>query len=181
MVRRSSRLFVIEQLLANGVLKAYHLAKTSPFANSTVYYVLEKLEREGCVVFSDGFYLPTFKCALEYYQIAGCGEVLLTYFKRLLGEYADIVTREDVCNLLCFLAKSGASGRSVVSAVIDAIGGSLSDISKIPKDVAKIFAATIAASSNYLDDVHKGVIIGDVFIGYCKICGLTLAPCPRIR
>ncbi|ABP50536.1 MULTISPECIES: helix-turn-helix domain-containing protein [Pyrobaculum] len=181
MLGTSSRLYVIERLLVQGEAKAYDLAKTSPFAISTIYYTLRKLEDEGCVIVSRDVYMPTFKCVLEYYREAGCGDAVKSYFRRSLGEYADLVKENDICQLLDFLVKTGACGKSVVSAVLDAVGGRLADVKKLPEGVTRAFTAALAAGSEYIDAVHKGAVVGGVFVGYCKRCGLVVAPCPLIK
>lgn len=176
----SSRHSVLEAVLMLGRAKAYELAKALPYSVSTVYYALYRLEAEGFVEADRDYYVPTFKGVLYYVSYKGCNFIATNATRRLINRhYASELNDREICDALEFLSKRMPHSRHILPALLEAVSGA--KLSDLPPSVKRLLAIAMAEAGGPIDNVHIGVLIGNIFAGYCKMCGLVVAPCRSIK
>jgi hypothetical protein len=180
----SSRLFVLENLVKYGRVRAYDLAKHAPFASSTIYYMLEKLSDEGYAEKAEGYYTPTFKAVLEYYKLKGCDGYLAKTVATMLGpRLVQYINQVELCTALHKLATAGVEAKTPAAAVMEYFNGKLDVKGLLSADPSfkKFVALVIAGAGAEVDGDHIGILTGGIFVGSCRKCGLVAMPCRNIR
>jgi hypothetical protein len=180
----SSRLFVLENLVKYGRVRAYDLAKHAPFATSTIYYILERLKDEGYAEKAEEYYIPTFKTVLEYYKLKGCDGYLVKAVATMVGPHlAQYIGQAELCAALHRLATAGVEAKTPAAAVMEYFNGKLDVKGLLSADLSfkKFVALVLASASAEVDGDHIGILTGGIFVGFCKICRLVATPCRNIR
>lgn len=152
----------MRRALELGSFSVYRLASLSPFSNSTVYYAVEKLNRDGALRCGGGRCEADAGAYLAYYRAYGCDDVLVEAVKREFGQ----LDRDEICGFFASLAdtRPGTWLELAAAALLRGVKSSL-------------VAAIAAKYGMELDEIHRGVAVNGVFAGHCRRCGLVVTPC----
>jgi len=180
----SSRLFVLESLVKYGRVRAYDLAKHAPFASSTIYYMLERLRDEGYAEKAEWYYIPTFKAVLEYYKLKGCDGYLVKTVATMVGpRLVQYISQTELCAALHRLATAGVEAKTPAAAVMEYFNGKLDvkGLLSAGPEFRRFVALVFAGAGAEVDGDHIGILTGGIFVGFCRQCGLVVAPCRNIK
>lgn len=154
--------WVLRKALELGVFSVYRLARLSPFSNSTVYYAVERLSREGAVRCASGVCKTEAGAYLAYYRSFGCDDILTAAVRREFGKF----DRDEICSFF-ELVRGCRGGTWLDLAAVAVLRGARN----------RLVAAVAAKYGVEIDGLHRGIYINGVFAGYCKRCGLVVLPC----
>ncbi len=180
----NSRIFVIENLVKYRAVRAYDLARNAPFAISTVYYTLGRLEDEGVVERRGEYYIPTFKAVLEYYKLKGCDNYLANTLAAIVGFHLlQYISQEELCVALRELVMAGIEAKTPAAALVEYFNGKLDvkGLLSAGPEFKKFVALVFAGAGAEVDSNHIGLFTGGVFVGFCRRCGLVVTPCQYIK
>ncbi len=157
-------------------ISRYRLAKETSYPNSTVYYWLSRLEREGLLRVEGGSVRPTLRGVLEYVELFGCDSAAARAAASVLGLKAG----DDLCGFLELLRRHREKlDGDLLAAALASLGEPV-NLEKIKRldggaatAMAKIVSERLPAASFA---GHRGIFFVDVdgsvwFLGYCEICG----------
>ena len=177
-----SRIFVVESVVKYRSVRAYDLAKNAPFVASTIYYALERLKNEGVVERRGEYYVPTFKAVLEYYKLKGCDDYLANALAAMVGLMKHM-SQEELCAVLRKMAVAEVDAKTPAAAIMEYFKGKLNvkELLSADPEVKKFVAVVFAGADAEIDGDHTGLLVGGIFVGFCRKCGLVVAPCRNIR